>query len=62
MTFSKNLKEHNLIKQIGSSPHDKPTSGTSFLNPLNIRPKRDPIECVLDARHLNSNTDQSNES
>ena len=32
------------------------------MNPLLIIPKGDAIECVLDARHLNSNTEQSDES
>ena len=33
-----------------------------ILYPLNIVPKRDTIKVVFDARHLNSNTDQSFES
>ena len=32
------------------------------MNPLIIIPKGDTIKCVLDARHLNSNTEQSDES
>ena len=32
------------------------------MNPLIIIPKEDTIKCVLDARHLNSNTEQSDES
>ena len=48
--LQKELEKHNLIKQIGSSPHDKPTYGTTYLNPLVIIPKRDSIKCVLDAR------------
>ena len=36
--------------------------GTTYLNPLIIIPKGDTIKCVLDARHLNSNTEQSDES
>ena len=58
----KELEKHNLIKQIGSSPQDKPVYGTTYLNPLIIIPKGDTIKCVLDARHLNSNTEQSDES
>ena len=58
----KELEKHNVIKQIGSSPQDKPVYGTTYLNPLIIIPKGDSIKCVLDARHLNSNTEQSDES
>ena len=58
----KELEKHNIIKQIGSSPQDKPVYGTTYLNPLIIIPKGDSIKCVLDARHLNSNTEQSDES
>ena len=56
------LEKYNIIKQIGSSPQDKPVYGTTYLNPLVIIPKGDTIKCVLDARHLNSNTKQSDES
>ena len=58
----KELEKYNIIKQIGSSPQDKPIYGTTYLNPLIIIPKGDTIKCVLDARHLNSNTEQSDES
>ena len=58
----KELEKFNIIKQIGSSPQDKPVYGTTYLNPLLIIPKGDTIKCVLDARHLNSNTEQSDES
>ena len=58
----KEPKKYNIIKQIGSSPQDKPVYGTTYLNPLIIIPKGDTIKCVLDARHLNSNTEQSDES
>ena len=34
----------------------------NFLNPLTIIPQRNTIKVVRDARHLNSNTDQSVES
>ena len=61
MYFSKNSK-HIIIKQFGSSPQDKPVYGTTYLNSLIIIPKGDTIKCVLDARHLNSNTEQSDES
>ena len=55
------LEKCNIIKQIGSSPQDKPVFGTTFI-PLIIIPKGDTIKCVLDARQLNSNTKQSDES
>ena len=58
----KELEKHNTIEQIGSSPQDKPVYGTTYLNPFIIIPKEDTIKCVLDARHLNSNTEQSDES
>ena len=61
-TLLKDLEKHILLKQIGSSPQDKPVYGTTYLNPLFIIPKGDSIKCVLDARHLNSNTEQSGES
>ena len=61
-TLLKDLEKHNIIKQIGSSPQDKPVYGTTYLNPLIIISKGDSIKCVLDARHLNSNTEQSDES
>ena len=58
----KKLEKHNIIKQIGSSPQDKPVYGTTYLYPFIIVPKGDTIKCVLDARHLNSNTEESDES
>ena len=58
----KELEKYNIIKLIGSSPQDKPVYGTTYSNPLIIIPKGDTINCVLDARHLNSNTEQSDES
>ena len=58
----KELEKYNIIKQIGSSPQDKPVYGTTYINPLIIIPKGDTIKCLLDARHLNSNTEQSDES
>ena len=60
-TLLKDLEKHNIIKQIGSS-HDKPVYGTIYLNPFIIISKGDSIKCVLDARHLNSNTEQSDGS
>ena len=56
------LEKHNIIKQIGSTPDEKHIIGTTFLNPLIINPKGDAIKVVLDARHLNSNTNQEFES
>ena len=58
----KEFEYYNIIEQIGSSPQDKPVYGTTYLNPLIIIPKGDTIKCELDARHLNSNTEQSDES
>ena len=58
----KELEKHNINKQFDSSPDGKPTYGTTYLNPLIIIPKGDSVRCVLDARHLNSNTVQSDES
>ena len=61
--FPKELEKQNLIKQIGFSPQDNPVYGTTYLNPLIIISKGDyKPKCVLDARHLNSNTEQSHES
>ena len=53
-TLLKELEKYNLIKQNGSSLQDKPVYGTIYLHPLIIIPKGDCIQCVLDARHLNS--------
>ena len=58
----KELEKYNIIKQIGSSRQDKPIYGTTYLNPLIIIPNGDTIKCVLDTQHLNSNTEQSDES
>ena len=55
---SQRTRKHN-IKQIGSSLQDRAVDGTTCLNHLIIIPKRDTIKCVLDARHLNSSTDES---
>ena len=56
------LGKNVIIKQIGSTPDEKHTIGTTFLNPLIIIPKGDAIKVVLDATHLNSNTNQEFES
>ena len=56
------LEKYKIIKQIGSTPDEKHTIGTTILNLLIIIPKGDAIKVVLDARHLNSNTDQDFES
>ena len=56
------LEKYNIIKQTGSTSDEKHTIGTTFLNPLIIIPKGDAIKVVLDARHLNSNTNQELES
>ena len=55
-------KKTGILKQTGSMPHEKPNYGTAFLKPLIIIKKKNSIKIVLDARHLNSNTDQSTES
>ena len=56
------LEKYNILKQIGSTSDEKHTIGTTFSNPLIIIPKGDTIKVVLDARHLNSNTNQEFES
>ena len=56
------LEKYIIIKQIGSSSDEKHTIGTTFLHPLIIIPEGDSIKVVLDARHLNSNTNQKLES
>ena len=61
-TFLKELEKYNIIKQIGSSPQYKPVYGTTNINHLVIITTGDTLKCVLDARHLNSNTEQSDES
>ena len=40
---------------------NKPVYGTTYLNPVIKIPKRDSIKFILDARHLNSNAEQSDE-
>ena len=55
------LKKYNIMKQICSSSDEKHTIGTTFLNSLIVIPKGDSIKVVLDARHLNSNTNQEHE-
>ena len=40
----KELEKHNIIKQIGSSPQNKPVYGTTSLNPLIIIPEGDTIK------------------
>ena len=58
----KALEKYNIMKRIGFSPQDKPVYGTTYLSPLLIILKGDKIKCVLDARHFNSITEQSDES
>ena len=60
--LSVELEKYNIINQIGSTPDEKHTIGTAFINHLFIIPKGDAIKIVLDARHLNSNTNQQFES
>ena len=60
-TLLEELEKYNIIKQIGSSQQ----TNQFMVQPINsfiIIPKGDTIKCVLDARHLNSNTEQSDES
>ena len=57
----KELENPNIIKEIDSSAHDQPTYGTTYLNPVIILPQGDSIKWVLDARHFDSNTEQSDE-
>ena len=52
------LEKDNIMKQLGSTPDEKHTIETTYQNPLIIIPKGDTIKVVLDARHLNSNTNQ----
>ena len=56
------FEKYNIIKQTGSSSDERHIIGTTFLNPLIIIHKGDSIKYVLDARHLNSNTNQELES
>ena len=56
-TLLKELGKYNNNKQIGSSPQDKPVYGTTYLILLILIPEGDSLKCVLDARHLNSNTE-----
>ena len=58
-TYLKNLKNITLSKKSKSSLEDKPNYGTTYLNPFVIIPKSDSIKCVLEARRLNSNKEQS---
>ena len=53
------IGNHNILRQIGSIPCDKSVYRTTFKNSLFIIPHGYTIKVVLDARHLNSNTDQS---
>ena len=50
----KELEKYNIIKQIGSSPQDKPVYGTRYLNPLIIIPKGDTITCEMCIRRSTS--------
>ena len=60
--FLDDLQKNGVLKQIGSTPHEKPNCGNIFLNPYVFIKKSDSIKTVLDARHLNTNIDQSSES
>ena len=56
------MEKYNIIRQIGSTSSDESIHGPTFLNLFIMIPKGDTFKVVLDARHLNSNTDQSFES
>ena len=58
-TLSDDTCENGITNQIGSTLHRKPNYGTTFQNPLIIEKSIYYIKIKLDARHLNSNTDQS---
>ena len=58
----KEVEKYNIIKQLGSSPQNKPVYGTTCFNLLIMIRKGGCIKNVLDPRHLNSNTEQSDES
>ena len=62
MNIQIELEKYNILNQIGSTPDEKHLIGTTFLNPLIIIPKGDTKKVVLDARHLNSNTNPEFES
>ena len=53
------IRKFGTRKQNRSMPHEKPIYGTTFLNPVFILKENDSIKIVMDARHLNSKTDQS---
>ena len=55
------LEKYNILKQIGY-PQDKHIHGTTNSNSLIIIPTGIAIKCVLDAKYLSSNAEQSNES
>ena len=56
------LQKKGILKQTGSRPHEKSNHGTFFLNPLKTLKENDSFKIVLDARYLNSNTDNSYQS
>ena len=56
------IGKKGILKDIGSTPFEKPSYGTTFLNPLIIKKKNDSTRLVLDTRYLNTNTDQSSET
>ena len=60
--LSDDLQKTRRIKQLHSSPHEKPYYGTTCLKPFMIMKQNDSFEIVLDAKNPNSNTDQPSES
>ena len=53
------LEQQNIFRPIVSTPADKSTEANTFWNQTTVLPKEDTIKVVFDARHFNSNTDQS---
>ena len=48
-----------MIKQVCSTLYEKPNYGTTFLKPFIIITRNDSLNYVLNAGHLNTNTDYS---
>ena len=60
--FNKRSEKNGLVEQIGSKPHEKPTFGATFLNPMILMLRKISVKTFLDPKHPNSNTDESSES
>ena len=61
-TLSDDIRENGTKQQIGSTPHEKPNYGNTFLNHLIVIKKNDSNKTLLHVRHLNSTTDPTSES